>query len=136
VPDWVKNLFRDFPERKNVSRELSEARSWAQQVIHEANRRYYRDPYWTEYPLIQREVINTLKGDHLFIYRYIRSNPTIDLYHLYLNSGYDEDTFYRTVNDLVQYNYLRIFSVYYSIEYSNRQPACRFFNNNLLGYEF
>jgi len=124
VPDWVKNLFDDFLEHEKKSHEYLEAQTWAKQIIMEANRRYYRDPYWTEYPLIQRKVRFSLNGDHLFIYRYISSNPTIDLYQLYLNSGYDEEKFYETINDLVRKNYLKIFSVYYSLDYAIRQPVC------------
>ena len=118
-------MFKDFPGKK-LNDELSEAQHWAKNMIDEAKRRYYRDPYWTEYPLIQRHHINYLQGDNLFIFRYVRSNPTVDLYHLYLNSGYSENDFYQSIHYLVRKGYLKIFSVYYSIDYAYKQGICNF----------
>ena len=84
VPNWVKNLFKEDDDRPMICEELADAYDWAKQIIEEVNQKSYRDPYWKEYPLIQRE--NTsLNGDHLLLYQCIRSNPTSDLYQLFLN---------------------------------------------------
>ncbi|NVM04676.1 MAG: hypothetical protein HWN67_20295 [Candidatus Helarchaeota archaeon] len=64
-----------------------------------------------------------MEGEHLKIYGYIRSNPTHDLNNLFLKSGCKEEKFFEIVDELIRYNYLRIFFVYYSLEYTNRKSA-------------
>ncbi|MHA1143651.1 MAG: hypothetical protein ACTSRW_02870 [Candidatus Helarchaeota archaeon] len=98
-------------------------------MVKRSLRKRDHDPYWKEYPLIQREAI-ALKGDHLFLYKYISSNPTDDLYQLYSNSGYDARMFFNTINDLIGRGYLKILPVYFSIDYSARLRE-RFYMRNI-----
>ena len=116
VPDWVKNLFKDLSSGPNKG-EIQEAYDWARDIIDEVERKKHRDPYWIEFPLIQREA-RLLEGEHLKIYGYIRENPTYDLNNLFIKSGCEENKFFKIVEDLIRYNYLRIFFVYNSLEYS------------------
>ena len=120
LPDWVKNLFKDFSEPEHVKSEMQDAQDWAKDIIREVDRRIYHDPFWKEFPLIQREAL-LLKGRQRSLYGFIRANPTKDLQQIFLNSGYDEEIFYRTINYLIQHNYLKLFPVYYSLEYTFRQ---------------
>lgn len=92
---------------------------WAKKLVEQTTRLRYRDPFWKEYPLILREAVR-LKGDPLTLYTEIRSNPTVDLYQLFLSSGFEDQKFYETIQDLIQRNYLRILSVYFSLEFSEK----------------
>lgn len=122
----MKNLFKDFPREKAIDDELEEAHEWVKNIIKETNKYRYYDPFWEEYPLIQRDAV-FLNGDHLRIFRRICLQPTANLNQIFLKSGLEERKFYKIVNYLVQHNYLKILPVYYSIEFSVRHPESSFF---------
>ena len=116
MPDWVKNLFDfDGATRSSVFEEMRDAGLWAKNIIRKAIKESFFEDEWIDYPLIQRDPTFRLKGEHLNLYRQIRSNPTADLYHLCKLSGHTESKFFKIINDLIRENYLRILSTYFNI---------------------
>ena len=91
-------------------------------------RKEYLDRYWKEYPLIQKESF-LLKGDHLSLYQEIRLNPTKDLQALCKRSGLKDHEFFDVIEELCRKAYLRILSVYFSIDHSERYVERLFFKH-------